>query len=167
MTSQNYDYQFKTQQILKQLELMDFLSKEELTQLSKLIKKNLEQSSRTMIAVSSNTITAFQLDIGLCFSGTLARFFENADAIYLAKPSRDNTFKADVSKITYKKATIYGSQLDLPPKKSIVQNLIWKHKGVVAVNKNNIRLYKEEFLKLGNKVMANLIDNAIKNNEFI
>ena len=161
-----YDYQFKNVQVKEQIQSIQGISSTEATQLAKMVKENLEEGSRTIIAVSDNALISFQLDVGLAFKGKIDSGFQKADSIYLVTTDKDNTFKAKIALIPYKTAKRKANELDLPPKRTLVQSLIWFHNGTVAVNKFNIHQYKQDFLNKGNQVMADFINKAILNNEF-
>jgi len=166
MKTTDYNYQFKIEQIKEQLSKTNSFSKKESEHLSLLIKKNLEENTRTLLAISEKKVIVFQLDIGLALTGNLDKVFFNSSNIYLASTDKNNMFKVKLTNISYALAKNKSKELNLPAKKSIVQSLIRNQMGRVAVNKFNIREYKQLFINKGNEVMANLIQNAIKNNEF-
>ena len=140
-----------------------------MSELADIVKKNLEESTRTLIAVFDDSMpVAFQLDVGLAFDRQVEAAFKNAAAIYIAKVNNHNAFSAQISKETsFEAAKKEANELDLPIEKYTVQSLIRYQLGQVAVNKFNIHQYKREFLKKGNLVMAEFIQQAINDKVFI
>lgn len=161
-----YNYQFSISQLKNVISIIENINDKEISEIANIVKKNLEENTRTLVAVSHSGLTVFQLDVGMSLSGQLDNTFQKSNKIYLVTVNKDNIFKAKVAKISYGLAKKKAKELNLPAKKSIVQNLIRSHLGKVAVNKFNIRQYKLLFLNKGNEVMSNFIDKAIMDREF-
>ena len=167
MANITHEFEFKAEQIKGQLKRISPLSKQEADQLANTIKKNLEESTGTLIAVSDKSITAFQLNVGLAFDCQVEEAFKNADTIFMAKENNSNAFSAQVGRVSFEAARKKANELKLPATKGTVQNLIRHQMGQVAVNKFTIHQYKRQFLKKGNLVMAEFIQKAINDHAFI
>ncbi|MBD0788149.1 hypothetical protein HUO09_17480 [Vibrio sp. Y2-5] len=141
------------------------LSVMEVTRISNIITRNLNESTRTLLAVSADNIVAFQLDVGLNF-----KEFENefavAEVIFTVSTSKDDSFKPTFIKTTYNQAVKKANTLTMPITRNAVTSMIHYHKGKVPVNGSTISEWYKDFLKAGNHAMATYLNAAIINKVF-